>query len=65
MMLKTMFTELAALHGRGAEGDAISFAGEDNAFNLPAIEKYIDASIPTADVTPDLVAELKALSFCR
>ena len=43
----------------GAEGDAISFAGEDNAFNLPAIEKYIDASIPTAEVTPDLVAELK------
>lgn len=43
----------------GEEGDAISFAGEDNAFNLPAIEAYIENSIPTADVTPDLLAELQ------
>ena len=44
----------------GEEGDAISFAGEDNAFNLPAIETYIESSIPTADVTTDLLAELAA-----
>ncbi len=43
----------------GAEGDAISFAGEDNAFNLPAIEAYIEATIPTADVDPELLAEIK------
>lgn len=43
----------------GAEGDAISFAGEDNAFNLPAIETYIGHAIPTADVTPDLLADIK------
>jgi len=42
----------------GAEGDAISFAGEDNAFNLPAIEEYIDSAIPTAEVTPDLLADI-------
>jgi ATP-dependent RNA helicase RhlB len=43
----------------GEEGDAISFAGEDNAFNLPAIETYIESSIPTADVTSELLADLK------
>ncbi|WP_196139892.1 ATP-dependent RNA helicase RhlB [Aliikangiella sp. G2MR2-5] len=43
----------------GAEGDAISFAGEDNAFNLPAIEKYIGFSLPTAEVTPNLLADIK------
>ena len=43
----------------GAEGDAISFAGEDNAFNLPAIEAYIESSIETGEVTPDLLAEIK------
>lgn len=44
----------------GEEGDAISFAGEDNAFNLPDIETYIESTIPTADVTSELLAELKA-----
>ena len=43
----------------GAEGDAISFAGEDNAFNLPAIEAYIDSAIPTADIDPELLADIK------
>ncbi|WP_444996137.1 ATP-dependent RNA helicase RhlB [Aliikangiella sp. IMCC44359] len=43
----------------GAEGDAISFAGEDNAFNLPAIEEYIESTIPTADVDPSLLANIK------
>lgn len=43
----------------GAEGDAISFAGEDNAFNLPAIEEYIGHAIPTAEVDPELLAEIK------
>ncbi len=43
----------------GASGVAISFACEDAAFNLPAIEKYIDHSIPTADVTAELLPEIK------
>ncbi len=43
----------------GAEGDAISFAGEDNAFNLPAIEEYIGSAIPTAEVEPDLLADIQ------
>jgi ATP-dependent RNA helicase RhlB len=43
----------------GAEGDAISFAGEDNAFNLPAIEEYIGQTIPTAEVDPELLADVK------
>lgn len=43
----------------GAKGDAISFAGEDNAFNLPAIEEYIESTIPILEITPDLLAELK------
>ncbi len=43
----------------GAEGDAISFGGENNVINLPAIEEYIESTIPTADVTPDLLAEIK------
>lgn len=42
----------------GASGVAISFACEDNAFNLPAIETYIERSIPTADVTADLLPEI-------
>jgi len=43
----------------GASGVAISFACEDAAFNLPAIEKYIAHSIPTADVTNELLPEIK------
>ncbi|TQV70937.1 ATP-dependent RNA helicase RhlB [Aliikangiella marina] len=43
----------------GAEGDAISFAGEDNAFNLPAIEEYIGHAIETADVDPSLLVDIK------
>ncbi len=43
----------------GASGVAISFACEDNAFNLPAIETYIDHPIPTVDVSPELLPEIK------
>ncbi|MGX5203423.1 ATP-dependent RNA helicase RhlB [Aliikangiella sp. IMCC44632] len=43
----------------GAEGDAISFAGEDNAFNLPAIEEYIGFALPTAEVSAELLADVK------
>ena len=43
----------------GAEGDAISFAGEDNAFNLPAIEEYIGSTIETAEVDPELLVDIK------
>ncbi|MGB0496288.1 MAG: DEAD/DEAH box helicase, partial [Kangiellaceae bacterium] len=42
----------------GASGEAISFACEDAAFNLPDIEKYIDHAIPTADVTAELLPEI-------
>jgi len=41
----------------GATGDAISFACEDNAFNLPPIEDYIGHSLPVKPVTDDLLAE--------
>ncbi len=43
----------------GAEGDAISFACEDSAFSLPAIEDYIEHEIPKADIDPELLAEVK------
>ena len=43
----------------GASGVAISFACEDAAFNLPAIEKYIAHSIPTEEVNSDLLADIK------
>ena len=36
----------------GAEGVAISFACEDNAFNLPAIEDYIKHALPVCEVMP-------------
>lgn len=49
----------------GAEGDAISFAGEDNAFNLPAIEEYIGNTIETAEVTAELLAELKPAAIAK
>lgn len=42
----------------GASGVAISFACEDNAFNLPDIETYIDHPIPTADVESELLPEI-------
>lgn len=42
----------------GASGIAISFACEDNAFNLPAIETYIDHTIPTAEVDQTLLPEI-------
>ena len=41
----------------GATGDAISFACEDNAFNLPPIEDYIDRNLPLLPVTDDLLAK--------
>lgn len=43
----------------GASGVAISFACEDAAFNLPAIEKYIEHTIPTKDVSAELLPEIK------
>ena len=43
----------------GASGVAISFACEDAAFNLPAIEKYIAHAIPTEDVSAELLPEIK------
>ncbi len=42
----------------GASGVAISFACEDNAFNLPAIEAYIDHTIPTAEVDTSLLPDI-------
>ena len=41
----------------GATGDAISFACEDNAFNLPQIEDFIGHNLPLNPVTDDLLAQ--------
>jgi len=41
----------------GASGEALSFACEDNAFNLPPIEDYIGHSLPLIEVTDDLLAK--------
>ena len=49
----------------GAEGDAISFACETYAFSFPDIEKYIGHSIPVAQVSPDLLAEVDPRSRVR
>ena len=40
----------------GAEGDAISFACEEYAVGLPEIEHYIGRKIPSAPISPDLLA---------
>jgi ATP-dependent RNA helicase RhlB len=40
----------------GAEGDAISFACEDTAVSLPEIEDYLGHKIPSAPVTPEVMA---------
>jgi ATP-dependent RNA helicase RhlB len=39
----------------GAEGDAISFACDMYAQNLPDIEKYIGQKIPTAPIDPEML----------
>ena len=41
----------------GKDGDAISFASEKTAMNLPAIEDYIGHKIPVEPITPDLLRE--------
>jgi ATP-dependent RNA helicase RhlB len=43
----------------GAEGDAISFGCEEYAVGLPDIETYLSRKIPTASVTPELLAPLE------
>lgn len=43
----------------GAEGDAVSFAGEDFAMNLTAIEEYVGHELPKLDIKPEYLAELK------
>src|SRR5580704_17202510 len=40
----------------GAEGDAISFACEEYAVSLPEIEAYIGHKIPSAAISPELMA---------
>jgi ATP-dependent RNA helicase RhlB len=49
----------------GADGDAISFACEDSAFALPAIEDYIEHPIPKQEISPDLLAEVKPFRRLR
>src|SRR6476646_1531891 len=45
----------------GADGDAISFACEEYAVSLPEIESYIGHKIPSAPISPELLAtEVKA-----
>ena len=41
----------------GATGEAISFACEDNAFNLPEIEEFIGHRLPLMQVTEDILAK--------
>jgi ATP-dependent RNA helicase RhlB len=41
----------------GASGDAVSFGCEDYIYSLMDIEAYIGYSIPTAQITDDLLAE--------
>ncbi|WP_223669746.1 ATP-dependent RNA helicase RhlB [Kangiella shandongensis] len=43
----------------GAEGDAVSFAGEDFAMNLTAIEEYVGHELPKLEIKPEYLAELK------
>jgi ATP-dependent RNA helicase RhlB len=40
----------------GAEGDAISFACEEYAVSLPEIEDYIGYKVPSAPITPEILA---------
>jgi len=49
----------------GATGDAISFVCETYAFSLPEIEQYIGHAIPSAPVTPDLLAEVQRPASIR
>ncbi len=41
----------------GASGDAVSFGCEDYIYSLMDIEAYIGYSIPTAQITDDLLAK--------
>lgn len=43
----------------GNTGEAISFACEEYAFSLMDIEEYIDASIPTSNITDELIVTPK------
>ncbi len=47
-IVKIMFTELVVLVGAGESGCSISLACEEYALNLPAIEEYIQHSIPVS-----------------
>jgi ATP-dependent RNA helicase RhlB len=40
----------------GADGDAISFACEEFAVSLPEIESYLGHKIPSAPITPEVLA---------
>jgi ATP-dependent RNA helicase RhlB len=40
----------------GADGDAISFACEEFAVSLPEIEDYLGHKIPSASITPEVLA---------
>ncbi|MCW9024461.1 MAG: helicase-related protein, partial [Gammaproteobacteria bacterium] len=43
----------------GASGEALSFACDEYVFSLPDIETYIKHKIPVAQITPDILADLK------
>lgn len=44
----------------GKTGKAFSFCSEQDVYNLPSIEKYIEAKIPTEIATEDLLVEDKS-----
>lgn len=43
----------------GSSGDAISFACEDHAYALVDIERFIGHKVPSARITPELLAQLQ------
>ena len=55
MTEKITFTVLAVLVERWKVGVSISFACEEYAMNLPAIEEYIGHSIPVQSIWPEFI----------
>ena len=62
MTEKITFTVLVVLGRAGESGVSISFACEEYAMNLPAIEEYIGHSIPVSQYDPNsLISDIPNL----